>query len=386
MTKNFKNFIISSLGLLLIASCSKSEQEQPSTNLGDLKPVKYDVVADKEISSTRTGNIVFNPATNSNQFEYLTNIEKQTTLTPLSVVSISNLDVIYPGSILRGSSFLESTYDPLVLSNPFKSVTISGTLRGVNLDVTSSTLPKLSSVRNVINSLMNNNKGQFSTNAVPSVFEYESVDIINDKSLTASLDVHSSVNVLKGLVSANLNYSLNGLTTTTKKYTMVKMRQWLYNFAIDPVYYGDWIDGPIKISDCGSHEPVYISSVDYGRVAFLLIESNLSREFLEVMVSTSAKIGITGVVDGTTEANYKATFNQLISENKIKFMTVGGPAILGQQITDFNTFKTFVQSPSTADLVFSSVPISYKVRRLKDNTQVEVKDIYTTQIKELKAN
>lgn len=167
---------------------------------------------------------------------------------------------------------------------------------------------------------------------------------------------------------------------------MVKMRQWLYNFAIDPKYYGDWIDGPIDLADCGSHEPVYISSVDYGRIAYILIESSDTKESIEAMVATTAKIGITGVLTGASDATYKARFEQLMSQNKIKFMLVGGPASLGQQVTDFATFSNFVKNPTTAQLVSSSVPISYKVRRLKDNTQVEVKDIYATQITELKAN
>jgi thiol-activated cytolysin len=67
-------------------------------------------------------------------------------------------------------------------------------------------------------------------------------------------------------------------------------------------------------------------------------------------------------------------------------MVVGGPTQLAQQISDYASFVSFIQSPTTASLVASSVPISYKVRRLKDNTQVLVKDIFASQYKELKAN
>lgn len=389
MKNQIKKAIYLTMGIAMLSSCSKDEEvvTPPSTDLNALQPVKYDAVADKTTASVKTGNLVFNPATNTNQFEYLTTIDKQTTLTPLSVVSISNIDVIYPGSILRGSSFINKVYDPLVLSNPFNDVVLSGTLRGVNLNITASCAPKLSSVRNSINNLMDNNKGQFNSNSVPSVFEYESVDIINKKSFSASMDVHAEASLLGDLVaSGSLNYSAAIGASSTKKYTMVKMRQWLYNFAIDPKFYGDWINGPIQIAQCGTHEPLYISSVDYGRVAYILIESSDSKESLELMISTAAKGGITGVFTAGAEQNLKAKFDQMLSQNKIKFMIVGGPASLGQQITDFNSFSNFVKNPTTADLVSSSVPISYKVRRLKDNTQVEVKDIYAAQITELKAN
>lgn len=388
MKNQLKKVICLTMGLAVFVSCSKDEEVivPVATDLNQLQPVKYDAVADKIVSSNRTNNTIFNPATNTNQFEYLTVIDKQATLTPLSVVSVSNLDVIYPGSILRGSSFLNKKYDPLVLKNPFKPVILSGTLRGVNLQITDESLPKLSSIRNSINTLMDNNKGQFNSNSVPSIFEYESLDIINTSSFTKSFDVHVDADVLLGLVTAKLSYSNSSGATSTKRYTVVKMRQWLYNFAIDPKFYGDWIDGPIETEQCGTHEPLYISSVDYGRIAYILIESSESKDYLENMVSASAKVAITGIVTAGAETNFRERFDQLVNENKIKFMIVGGPASLGQQITDFASFSNFVKSPTTAQLVSSSVPISYKVRRLKDNTEVEVKDIYATQIKELKAN
>ena len=92
------------------------------------------------------------------------------------------------------------------------------------------------------------------------------------------------------------------------------------------------------------------------------------------------------VVNVGVDLTYSEEFKKLFTQNKVKVMIVGGPISLAGKINDYTSFVNFLQAPTPSDLVSSSAPISYKIRRLKDNTEVEVKDMYTTQIKELKAN
>jgi thiol-activated cytolysin len=382
MKNKIKNIIYLSLvaSTTMITSCTKEDTLSGQKSISELQPVKYDFVADKIASSTKTGNIVFNSVKSVNEFEYLTVVEKQVPIYPLSLVSTQNLDVIYPGSILRGSSFLNGVYDPLVLKNKFNKVNLSVSLRGRTAKIVSETFPILSDIRTAINAQLEN----YDPKSVPSVFEYESTEIINSKSFAASMDFHASANII-GLVTASLNFNVNGNTSETSRYVMVKMRQMLYNFAIDPKYYSDWIDGEIDPKQCGTHEPVYINSVDYGRIAYILIQSNETKEHIESFLQTAAKGGISGVFDGSNETTYRASFDAWMRDSRVKFIVMGGPVSLGQQIVDFDTFKKFVQAPTTSDLVDSAIPISYKVRRLKDNTEIEVKDISVTRFRELKA-
>ncbi len=385
MKNQSKNLFLLFLSLGMMTSCSKSEDAAPLKTIEELQPVKYDIVANKTLSSISTGNIIFNPATNSNQYEYLTTVEKQESLEPLSLISISNSDVIYPGSILRGSSFLNNTYDPLVLKNAFNKVVLSGTLQGGLTNFTADVSPNLSGMRAAINQLKSDNKANVDYSAVPAVFEYESTEIYNEQSFKKALDVHVDLDILGGLVSAKFGYNANSGSASSSKHTLVKMRQWFYNFAIDPKYYADWVNGPIDANECGTHEPVYVSSVDYGRIAFIDIQNNNSSEYNSLMIQASVKVALTAV-SGSADVNYSNEFKALITNNKVKFMVVGGPAQLAQQISDYASFVAFIQRPTTSELVSSSVPISYKVRRLKDNTQVLVKDIFASQYKELKAN
>lgn len=381
-----KTTFLAAACVVFFTACSSDDSNNSSsgTELKNLQPVEFATKEDKILSSKKTGTQEYNPTTGNNEFVYLTTVEKQTTLSPLSIINESNLDVIYPGSILRGSSFLNATYDPLVLKNEFKPVTVSMSLRG-DLSLSADALPKPSDIRNTINGLVTKNKDFIDYESIPTYYEYQSDQVTTEDSFKKSLDSHLNVNVLGGLVKANFGYNQNNSSTNSKSYVMVKVRQRLYSMTIDPKYYGDWIDGDITVNDFGTHEPVYVSNVDYGRVAYLLIETTKNETNSSIMVKASVDVALK-VVSAGIGVTYSEEFKNLFAQNKVKVMIVGGPLSLGGKVNDYESFVKFLQTPSSNSLVASSAPISYKIRRLKDNTEVEVKDMYTSQIKELKAN
>ncbi|MCL5246764.1 thiol-activated cytolysin family protein, partial [Cellulophaga sp. 20_2_10] len=323
------------------------------------------------------------PETNTTEYEYLTLVERQSTLEPLSIVSANKSDIIYPGSILRGSSFMDAAYDPIVLKNEFNKVQLSLTLRGKNLPVSSSTSPALSNVRITLNGLLENSQALIDYTAVPSFYSYESNSVTTQESFNKTLDIHVKADVLGGLVSSSFNFSQSSGTLSSKKYVVVEVRQWFYNASIDPKNYTQWIEGDMDTEDLGSHEPLYVSSVDYGRVAYLLIETDKDEAYNSTMVKASVKVAL-AAVDASTDVNYSEEFKSLFEDNKVKVLIAGGPAQLGGRVTDYDSFARFLETPSTGDLVSSAAPISYKVRRLLDNTEVEVKQMYTEQILEYK--
>lgn len=387
MRKQFKKTTLLAMviGTTLFTACTKDDSKDNTAggNLDKLQPVSFTAKSDNILSSKKTGIQELNPITGNNEYVYLTTVEKQTTLSPLSIINEANLDVIYPGSILRGSSFMNATYDPLVLKNSFKPITLSMSLRG-DLSVSANALPNFSEINTVINGLVSKNKNLIDYSAIPTYYEYQSDEITTEDSFKKALDAHLNVNVLGGLVKANFGYTQNSGSTNTKSYVMVKVRQRLYSMTIDPKYYTDWIDGDISGNNFGTHEPVYVSNVDYGRVAYILIETTKDEAYNNTMVKASVGVALK-VVDIGVDVSYSEEFKKLFGQNKVKVMIVGGPLALGGKVTDYNSFVEFLKSPTPSELVSSSAAISYKIRRLKDNTEVEVKDMYTTQFKELKA-
>lgn len=383
-TKTIALALVLSAGLFV--ACDKSDDTK-GKNIDALEPVAFANQPDKEISSVKTGQQELNPSTGNNDYVYLTTVEKQTSLSPLSIINGINSDVIYPGSILRGSSFVNAVYDPLVLKNPFKPVVLSMTLRGNNnLQISDNVRPVLSEIRNSINGLVSQNKANIDYEAIPSYFEYQSDMITTQSSFKKSLDSHLGVDVLFGLVSVNFGYSQSSSSSTDKKYVMVRVRQQLYSLSIDPKHYTDWIDGDINGNDFGTHEPVYVSNIDYGRVAYILIETTKTEDYNQKMVNGSVNVALSKIVDVGLDTTYSEEFKGLFAQGKVKVLISGGPASLAGQVNSYDSFVKFLETPTVSSLVSSSAPISYKIRRLKDNTEVEVKDTYTEIKKELKPN
>lgn len=194
------------------------------------------------------------------------------------------------------------------------------------------------------------------------------------ESFNKTLNIHANANVLGGLFSAKFNYNDSFTSSKSSKYVLVKLNQTFYNTSIDPKHYKDWFSREVDTKEFGTHEPVYVSSVDYGRAAYLLIETNMSDEEVKKMVSGSVDFSFKAI-GGSVGASYERNMKRLFSESKIRVVIVGGPARLAGQVNSYESFLEFIRTPDIDALVSSAAPIAYKVRRLKDNTEVEVKSI-----------
>lgn len=384
--KAFIHLILAGAIISGVTSCREGGEDLGSQgNINSLQAVSFSDQASKVISSEKTGYTRYNPANSTTEYEYLNVVEKTHTLSPLSFVDARNNDVIYPGSILIGESFMKGSYDPLVTKTPYKDVMVSVSLRGANFPVKASSKPILSEIRNTTNGLVAKYKSEIDYSFVPAYVSYQANSVNTTSSFNKSFNLHANANVLKGLVSAKFSYEDSFKSSSSQKYVMIKLQQVFYNASIDPKHFDDWFDGTVNTKDFGSYEPVYVSSVDYGRTAYLLIETNESEEETKKMISGGVNFAF-NAVSGSVEASYNRTLKKMFQESKIRALIVGGPARLGGQISDYNSFIEFIKTPSIDDLVSSAAPVSYKIRRLKDNTEVEVKEVLSEKELQYKAN
>ena len=367
--------------IFITVSCGDKGDDTART-IEQLKQVVYEKEAPKTIASKKTGNVVLDPTTGKNVYEYLSTVQEQYVITPLSVVAENMSDVIYPGSILRGDSFMKGKYDPLVLKNEFNPVILSVSLVG-DINVSETTKPILSEVRKTMNTLVARQKDKIDYGFVPAVFSYESNTVTTEEHFKTSLKIHAEANVMAGLVKASFDYEKDQSNSLTKSYVMVAFRQHIYNVSIDPKHYSNWIMGDIDVKDMGEYEPLYISSVDYGRVGYVFVQTNKSVEEVRKMVKASLEVAVK-YVDASANAEYTSEFQRLFQEGKVKVKISGGPVELANKVDNYESFVKFVQMPNAENIAKTSVPISYKVRRLKDNTEVQVIDTYTHNVVEQK--
>lgn len=355
-------------GAVVLASCNKDDKSFTET-LSELKKVVFEEKAD-EVLNSEFLRVVTHGTTNKK--EMLQTAKVQKTLNPVEIIDGKDLDVIFPGSVLDGASFLEGTYNPLVIKNP-KEITLSASLQGRGLPVTINATPVISDVRQKVNNLINDHRNNIDYDNVASYLTYTANQVTTIESFNKTLGIHAKASAWAGKVSANFDFTESKLTINGKKYVLIKVRQQFYNITVDPKSANDWGD----IQNIGTHEPVYISSVDYGRVAHLLVETtdNISDVSKEIKAGISANFASFG---GNIEGYTREQARRYYRDKNIKIIVAGGP-LSAKIVTDYDSFMLFLENPRPSELVHSSAPIGYKVRTLKDNREVEVRTMYTEQ-------
>lgn len=355
--------MLTSVALLFACSKDKSVEDQ----LYELKSVSFPQKPEKVRYEEKTGRVV------GNKVEYLQIVERQKTLSPVELITPSNLEIIYPGSILRGGDFLEGEHNPITVNNP-KEIILSATFQGKDLPVTIPSLPTPSQARQSVNDLVRKNENNMSYDSTGAYMTFISNEVTTIESFNKTFGIHAKVEILSGIVKGSFSYTESKLNRNSKKYVLIKVRQMFYSISVDPKNANQWGD----LENLGDYEPVYISSVDYGRVAHILVETDETLD--ETTKTIKAAIGAKfGKVGGELGATAETKVSKLFKENKITVMIAGGPLSMSKSVTDLDSFKEFLTMPSTKDLVNSAVPIGYKVRTLKDNREVEVRTMYTEQ-------
>lgn len=359
---------------VLVTSCKK---ESAAIKFESLKRVEFtDQGGTRIISEKKTGNTAYDEEEEKTRYEYLITVQHPYTIAPMSIVNETMSDIIYPGSIVRGDEFMNGKYAPVRMKNEFEPVELSVTLNGKDIKVSQSVLPVLSKVRQARNDLiagqMNKIKGEF----IPAVYSYDSHEITTEASFKRTLKIHANIQVIGGIAKADFDYNSSNSSSSKKKYVMIAFRQYLYNMAIDPKHYSQWIKGDIDTQDMGDYEPLYISSVDYGRTGYILVQTNESIEEATKTIKAALEVAIKWGKGGVN-VEYDSKFKSLFKENRIKIKIVGGPAELAVGVNSPESFTKFIQLPKAEELIASSAPIAYKVRRLRDNTEVDVIDVYT---------
>lgn len=365
MKKYFSLVLSLTASAILITSC-QSDNHEGVSSITQAKPVAFADVPDEVVESEPTGNVI-----DGNKKELREVVRKQQTLNPVQLVDGSFSDVIYPGSVLRGDAFMNGEYTPIVLKNP-QEITISANLRGADLPVSSKVIPTLSAIRQTTNNLLYPKVGEVDFANAAAHTSLDATEITTRESFNKGFKTHASGSFLKNMLSFDYKYEKRNHKSNETHYVLVKLRQQFFNISMDPQLIDKWGE----LSDVGEYEPVYISSVDYGRVVHLLIETQESTDSIRKMIKggIEAKFVNWGA---KVETEYSKQWNKYFKSNKIQLRVAGGPSVNVGKIKSYEDFMEAISVPTSATLIKSSVPISYRVRSLRTNREIEVKNFYT---------
>ena len=208
-------------------------------------------------------------------------------------------NVIYPGSIIEGNSVIDGSYRQIVLDRaPMKISTDLQNFDGDCAAVVEN--PSLSSVRSVIKSMIYDANINGSTGAKVnySIEQIESEEQLN-------LAIGAGVSMKKAKLNEKFDFSSG---SKTSKF-LVKYQQIYYTIDVDaPSSPSGFFASNVTSSDLknaiggGNAVPVYVSSVKYGRIAYMTVESTQSADSVRNAISASLSyMGVTADVKNTIE-------------------------------------------------------------------------------------
>ncbi len=319
---------------------------------------------------------------------------------PEEFVTLDPLAGIYPGALLQGKS-LSAAPEPIVAKRGPGTITLA-TVIGVS-GVKSVDLPEVSLASAVTAQSKILEDLEASKHAIPANFsqKVEIFDSIEEFAIKAKIS--------QSFAFAKFNASMSASTQTRKSRVMAKVTQTYFtvNYERKTLDLSSVFAADVKPSDLASqigpgNPATYVSSVTYGRVAYLVIESASSKSDLALAVdatwgsgsaslnieqraavnnATVSVIGLGGNITYLQKAASKASLNgsakqdailaaQKFSDPAQRDKAMGVAEALPSPVS---AVKEFLEDDSATHFGIDNPPspIAYTVRNLVDNTVVK---------------
>ena len=270
-------------------------------------------------------------------------------------------DKIYPGAVLVGDSIDEGSYREIHRGKK-RDALISFSLQGVKdkngqAGKTSGTIkPDLAAYRQLHNEILS----QKITSTASVSSNYEEI-LIKSKS---SFDAHLKFGV--GFGAGRIKNKIGGgfeFKHGDKKHRhLIRFTETFYTADVNEDAAPMMTDIPPEV--LGNTMPVYVSSVTYGRIAYLLIESDTSWNELKQHFETAFKINPASV-DGKA----KAALQTLMDTTKTKIHIIGGSK---KSVTTLGQFKDYIVNGGFSSNNPGQI-IKYKLKFLGDDSLAHIK-------------
>lgn len=281
-----------------------------------------------------------------------------------------NLDAIYPGALVAANDrMLDGNPDPLSIEKG--SYTIRVDLPGIGqngvLNIQNPTKSVVDTkIDNALQWWYNNANG----NEIPANFIYSSSTLYSSSQL--SMDIGLNLAWADNNVASQLQFTNN----TERRVATMSFKQVFFTVSMDtPQSPADMLGNTLTMDDVRARitdeQPAaYVSSVSYGRIIVLRMETEYSEE--------TANIDLSAVLDYSVnaDANFNSDYESVLQTSTFKLMTIGGNAEVGVSPLSSSEFSSGpggindVLTGSNALLSADNpgVPIAYTMRFLKNNS------------------
>lgn len=266
----------------------------------------------------------------------------------------TNADVVYPGNLLQGKTLSNATPSPIVVERA--GGTISYDLNNGNLSSTF-TVDRVSksSIQDAMNNIIAN-----AGDVVPANFQLDIEEVQSESQL--ALEMGLNVNTFSTKVRSNLSFS------TDRSYNrfLVKLTQSYYTMSFDlPTSLDQLFDESVTPEQLATYvQPdnpaTFISSVTYGRIFYMLVESTSSRQEMAAKLDVSYG-AFRNSVDGSVDVDSFQEMNNV----KIKVIAYGGDAAGTFELAGEATIQNIADKLAESTDIRAGLPLSYVVRSVE---------------------
>jgi thiol-activated cytolysin len=326
----------------------------------------------EQIPDTRTTDTlsVSEPVAEDRQVEDNGSIESQRWICTTKTLSVldgngqfplfnTNADVIYPGSLLQGKTLSNATPSPIVVERA--GGTISYNLTNGNLSSTFSVdRVSKSSIQDAMNNIIAN-----SGEEVPANFQLEIQEVQSESQLAVELGLNVSTFTTK--VKSNMSFS----TDRAYNLFLVKLSQEYYTMSFDlPTSLSQLFDESVTPEQLATYvQPdnpaTFISSVTYGRIFYMLVESTSSSQEMEAKLDLSY-----GSFNNKLSGSVDVDSFQEMNNVKIKVIAYGGDSAGAISLAGERNIQDIAGRLEESTNIRTGLPLSYVVRSVERPDQV----------------
>ncbi len=273
-----------------------------------------------------------------------------------SVLLNPGADVIYPGSVIYGESLDDGTYLEF-MKGVKRPVKISYDLTGAKGAVSETFIPTLSNFRDVHNRILGKIAGGASTS-----FTFEEISVSEESDFTVKFN--AGVSYSNPIVEASVKGGFTwGKGDKRNKY-LVKFMQTFYTVDIDQGR-DTFLFENFNVADFNGYRPVYVSSVAYGRLAYLSVESTESWNTIKTTLEAAASAKLANV---DFNADLETDYNRIKRNTTINITVIGGSKVA----TGIDSFMAMLTEDSFSRDNPGKI-VAYKLRFVDDNSIANIK-------------
>ena len=272
-----------------------------------------------------------------------------------------NDDIVWPGNMVRGDQAHQFVYEPIATRRgPFTmSISLESSSIGGDLSETVAE-PNLHNVRQGISDLVDR---VFQENTyVPAQvdFSYQQVYSRSQMNLFVGVDVSYGAGSLASAFSWDENTETNKI--------MAKYQQVYYSIDLDTptspaaLFADDITNAELAAAMPPGSMPLYVSSVKYGMMAIMCIETSFSEEQMSLALNAAYQ----GVAD--VELDFGYTAREVLASSSVRIIVYGGSTQGIQDLNGVEAFMGIIESSTEFNATSPGVPLVYKFRHVADNT------------------